>query len=62
MFMFVPPRDIWVFSLFFLMCVDCGLATYGRSQVFICVGWPILGGAEDWPADMVNVSGLVALL
>ncbi len=62
MFMFAPPRGIFgVFPLFFLICVDCGLATSGRSQEFFCVGWTDRGAAAICPADTVNGSGLVAI-
>ena len=62
MFMFAPPRGIFgVFPLFFLICVDCGLATSGRSQEFFCVGWTDRGAAAICPADTVNGLGLVAV-
>ena len=51
-----------MFPLFFLICVDCGLATSGRSQEFFCVGWTDRGGAAICPADTENGLGLVAIL
>ena len=63
MFMFAPPRGIFgVFPLFFLICVDCGLAASGRSQEFFRVGWTVRGAAANCPADTVNGLGLVAIL
>ncbi len=51
-----------MFPLFFLICVDCGLAASGRSQEFFRVGWTVRGAAANCPADTVNGLGLVAIL